>query len=269
MYLPLYLLAVSNLIAESMKPLFWVNILLLIFLLGGCGKKEEETITTPTPDTSQTQIADTEEDLREKDTVEEKTTTEISPELPLTFYDKLALAAIERTMHQVRYDPKYVQIPYPMGDVAPDTGVCTDVVIRSYREFGIDLQELVHKDMRENFKLYPSRKKWGLKRPDANIDHRRVYNLQTFFERFGESLPVTDQAKNYLPGDLVTWQITPGMPHIGIVVDVATDDPDRKMIVHNIGEGPKIDDILFAFPITGHYRFNPSTPDEKLDSTDS
>jgi uncharacterized protein YijF (DUF1287 family) len=236
--------------------------------MSGCERKGPEITPPPISDSSQTQIMDTEDDLREKDTVEDISTTKIIPDPPLNFYDKLALAAIERTMHQVRYDPKYVQIPYPMGDVAPDTGVCTDVVIRSYRKFGIDLQALVHEDMQDNFKLYPSRKKWGLRRPDANIDHRRVYNLQTYFERYGESLPVTDQAKNYLPGDLVTWQITPSMPHIGIVVDVATDDPDRKMIVHNIGEGPKIDDILFAFPITGHYRFNPLSSNEKIGNSD-
>jgi uncharacterized protein YijF (DUF1287 family) len=252
-----------------MKPLFGVYIFALVLLINGCDKQESEITPPFIPEHSQTQTMETDDDLREKDIIEGMPTAEITPEPPLTFYDKLALAAIERTMHQVRYDPKYVQIPYPMGDVAPDTGVCTDVVIRSYREFGIDLQELVHEDMQDNFKRYPSREKWGLKRPDANIDHRRVYNLQTYFERFGESLPISDQAKNYLPGDLVTWQITPSMPHIGIVVDVATDNPDRKMIVHNIGEGPKIDDILFAFPITGHYRFNPIASDAKTNDSDA
>lgn len=173
-----------------------------------------------------------------------------------SFFDDLSDAAIERTMHNVVYDPKYIRIKYPMGDVPDNIGVCTDVIIRSYRKFGIDLQQLVHEDMRKNFKEYPAIKKWGSKKTDSNIDHRRVYNLQTFFSRFGESLPITDNAKDYKPGDLVTWQISPKFPHIGIVIDVATSDPDRYMISHNIGEGPKIDDILFAFPITGHYRYS-------------
>ncbi len=172
-----------------------------------------------------------------------------------TFFDELSDAAIERTMHKVVYDPKYVTIKYPMGDVPANTGVCTDVVIRSYRKFGIDLQQLVHEDISKNFSQYPAKEKWGSKKPDTNIDHRRVYNLQTFFQRFGESLAITNNAKDYKPGDIVTWQISPKFPHIGIVVNVGTDDPDRFMVVHNIGEGPKIDDILFAFPITGHYRY--------------
>jgi len=175
-----------------------------------------------------------------------------------TFFDDLSDAAIDRTMHQVVYDPKYVNIKYPMGDVPANTGVCTDVVIRSYRKLGIDLQQRVHEDMRKHFRKYPAKKIWGSKKPDSNIDHRRVYNLQTFFERHGESLEITDDAKDYRPGDLVTWQITPKFPHIGVVVNVGTSDPDRYMVSHNIGEGPKIDDILFAFPITGHYRYNPT-----------
>ena len=173
-----------------------------------------------------------------------------------TFFDDLSDAAIERTMHNVVYDPKYFTIKYPMGDVPKNIGVCTDVVIRSYRKFGVDLQQLVHEDMSQNFNKYPAKKIWGSKKPDSNIDHRRVYNLQAFFERFGEVLPITEDAKDYKPGDLVTWQITPKFPHIGIVVDVGTNDPDRYMVSHNIGEGPKIDDILFAFPITGHYRYS-------------
>jgi uncharacterized protein YijF (DUF1287 family) len=177
------------------------------------------------------------------------------PLRPPTFFDQLSDAAIERTMHSVVYDPKYVKIAYPMGDVPSDTGVCTDVIIRSYRSLGIDLQQQVHEDMRKNFKQYPAKKIWKSKKPDSNIDHRRVYNLQAFFERFGEVLPVTDDPKDYQPGDLVTWQITPKFPHIGIMVDVATIDPNRYMVVHNIANGPQIDDILFAFTITGHYRY--------------
>lgn len=182
--------------------------------------------------------------------------TPSEPLRPLSFFDHLSKAAIERTMHSVVYDPKYVKIAYPMGDVPDDTGVCTDVVIRTYRRLDIDLQQLVHEDMVKNFKQYPAKKVWGSKRTDTNIDHRRVYNLQAFFKRFGQNLPITDDPKDYQPGDLVTWQITPKFPHIGIMVDVATSDPNRYMVVHNIANGPQIDDILFAFPITGHYRYD-------------
>lgn len=230
---------------------FYVLIGLSLFGLFACEKKVEDTSSIETPnETSTTEL------LNQPDITE--TPTLSLPPAELSFFDELSNAALERTLHNVRYDPKYVSIPYPMGDVPADTGVCTDVVIRSYRRLGIDLQALVHEDIRQAFKAYPSSKVWGLKKPDSNIDHRRVYNLQAFFERHGDALPITENAKDYLPGDLVTWQISPKMPHIGIVVDVDTDDPDRHMIVHNIGQGPKIDDLLFAFPITGHYRFNPN-----------
>ncbi|MGV6810125.1 MAG: DUF1287 domain-containing protein [bacterium] len=237
--------------------------LLLVFLLSACDKApDNQKDTLDTPQNTPPVI-----DNMQNDRVEEKDndnlsfdnlpdTPDTTPPKPPTFYERLSDAALDRTLQKVRYDPKYVSIPYPMGDVPANTGVCTDVVIRSYRELGIDLQEHVHEDMRDNFSSYPSKKVWGLKKADSNIDHRRVYNLQVFFERFGESLPITNDPRDYQVGDLVTWQITPKFPHIGIVVDVATHDPDRKMIVHNIGEGPKIDDILFAFPISGHYRFN-------------
>ncbi len=179
-------------------------------------------------------------------------------EIPLTFAEELAQAALARTMHRVRYDGRYLKIAYPMGDVPQDIGVCTDVVIRSYRELGIDLQKDVHEDIRRNFSKYPSRKRWGLRRPDTNIDHRRVYNLQAFFERKGESIPISQDPRNYKPGDLVTWQVGPKMPHIGVVLDLVSDeDSFRHLIAHNIGEGPVIDDILFSFRITGHYRYRP------------
>jgi uncharacterized protein YijF (DUF1287 family) len=176
------------------------------------------------------------------------------------FFDQLILAAKERTLSKVRYDGSYRYISYPMGDVAPDRGVCTDVVIRSYRKLGVDLQQLVHEDIKDNFHLYPSRRKWGNTEPDPNIDHRRVYNLQVFFERYAESLPITFQPKDYQPGDLVTWKLGPKMPHIGIVVDEYSEDyPEQHLIVHNIGAGPKQEDILFSFEITGHYRYKPGT----------
>src|SRR6476661_4011456 len=154
--------------------------------------------------------------------------------------EKLSAAAIERTHLSVRYDPAYVRIPYPNGDVPADTGVCTDEVIRSYRALGIDLQKEVHDDMAANFAAYP--RKWGRRGPDPNIDHRRVPNLMVFFSRKGESLPITDRAEDYAPGDLVTWDLGGGLTHIGMVVDRKTLFTRRYMIVHNIGAGPKMED---------------------------
>ncbi|HEX8686741.1 MAG TPA: DUF1287 domain-containing protein, partial [Pyrinomonadaceae bacterium] len=170
------------------------------------------------------------------------------------FLDGLAEAAVERTGHEVRYDPTYFVIDYPGGDVPAEVGVCTDEVIRSYRAVGVDLQRLVHEDMKGNFSAYP--RKWGLKRPDTNIDHRRVPNLMTFFERQGAALPVTQEARDFRPGDVVTWDLGGGLTHIGIVVNVPSDaDGERMQIVHNIGAGPKMEDVLFNWKITGHYRY--------------
>lgn len=176
-----------------------------------------------------------------------------------TFSDKLVAAALERTEHQVRYDGRYLRIAYPNGDVPADIGVCTDVVIRSYRALGIDLQQLVHEDMRADFDLYPSKRIWGLTRPDSNIDHRRVPNLQTFFSHHGERLAVSRQGSAYQPGDLVTWMLPGNLPHIGIVVNKRSDDGQRPLIVHNIGAGPVLADMLFDYNITGHYRFHPAS----------
>jgi len=171
------------------------------------------------------------------------------------FMRKLVAAAIERTHHQVRYDPAYVRIPYPGGDVPPGTGVCTDEIIRSYRAVGVDLQKEVHEDMVQNFSAYPRKWNWLLARPDSNIDHRRVPNLAEFFRRKGETLPITANAADYLPGDLVTWDLGGGVPHIGIVVDRKPPESERYMIVHNIGAGPQLEDVLFNWKITGHYRY--------------
>ena len=171
-----------------------------------------------------------------------------------SFLDRLSDAAVERTGHEVRYDPTYFVIDYPGGDVPAEVGVCTDEVIRSYRAVGVDLQRLVHEDMKSNFELYP--RKWGLKKPDTNIDHRRVPNLSVFFERQGAAQPVTAEARDYKPGDVVTWDLANGLTHIGIVVAVPSEeDESRLQIVHNIGAGPKMEDVLFAWKITGHYRF--------------
>ncbi|MCH4294907.1 DUF1287 domain-containing protein [Shewanella sp. 3B26] len=171
--------------------------------------------------------------------------------------DELVAAARERTQHQVRYDGSYHRIPYPMGDVPADIGVCTDVVIRSYRALGLDLQALVHQDIKAHFSQYPSKRIWGLSKPDSNIDHRRVPNLQTFFSRHGEQLKVSDKGEDYQPGDLVTWTVTGHRPHIGIVTDKRSEDGKRPLIVHNIGQGPVLEDMLFDYPITGRFRFLP------------
>ncbi|HZT58082.1 MAG TPA: DUF1287 domain-containing protein [Pyrinomonadaceae bacterium] len=179
------------------------------------------------------------------------------------FLDKLVEAAIERTGHQIRYDQSYFTIDYPNGDVPSDVGVCTDEVIRSYRAVGVDLQRLVHEDMERAFDAYPH--KWGLKKTDTNIDHRRVPNLMTFFERQGAGLPVTNDARDYKPGDVVSWDLGGGMTHIGIVVNVPSDaDAARMQIVHNIGAGPKMEDVLFGWKITGHYRY--TGPKEEVKS---
>jgi len=178
---------------------------------------------------------------------------------PSPFLSKLNNAALGRLKSRVRYDGSYVKIGYPWGDVPANIGVCTDVVIRSYRKLGIDLQQQVHQDMSAAFYNYPNLSKWKLKAPDTNIDHRRVVNLRKFFARRGAALPITRNPYDYKPGDLVTWIVGPSFPHIGIVVNKPTRaDPRRMMIVHNIAEGPKMEDILFRFPITGHYRYTPN-----------
>ena len=156
------------------------------------------------------------------------------------------------------YDPTYVRLDYPGGDVAPDRGVCTDVIVRAYRRaFGLDLQKLVHEDMGANFAAYP--KTWGLKATDRNIDHRRVGNLATFFARKGVSLPVSEDLADFQPGDLVTQMLPGNLPHIVIVSsDRSADVPERPLVIHNIGAGALQEDTLFAFRQTGRYRFAPA-----------
>lgn len=169
--------------------------------------------------------------------------------------NQLVEAARERTRHAVTYDGAYVRLRYPGGDVPSNTGVCTDVVIRSYRAgYGYDLQKAVHEDMKANFSAYP--KKWGLKRADKNIDHRRVPNLETFFKRKGISLPVTNDPANYKPGDVVSWMVTSTLPHIGIVSDRVARD-GTPLIIHNVGRGPEEANVLFGYELAGHFRFTP------------
>ncbi|MFS4469732.1 DUF1287 domain-containing protein [Maribacter sp. 2210JD10-5] len=161
--------------------------------------------------------------------------------------------ALQLTEQDVTYDGSYFSIGYPNGDVPRDKGVCTDVIIRAYRKMNIDLQKEVHEDMLKSFDAYP--KIWGLKRTDKNIDHRRVPNLMMFFERQGASLPVTSNPKEYLPGDIVCWNLGGAITHIGIVVDKKSADGRRSLIVHNIGAGQVMEDCLFNFKIIGHYRY--------------
>ncbi|WP_020592712.1 DUF1287 domain-containing protein [Kiloniella laminariae] len=171
-----------------------------------------------------------------------------------TFGKKLAEEALKRTDAFVLYDSSYYRISYPGGDVPENSGVCSDVVIRSYRGLGLDLQKLVHEDMRANFSAYPAY--WGLKKPDSNIDHRRVPNLRVFFSRHGQSLPSSQDPAAYQAGDLVSWNLRPGgsLPHIGIISDEKSSD-GVPLVVHNIGMGPELEDMLFDYEITGHYRY--------------
>jgi len=170
-----------------------------------------------------------------------------------TFVRDLIRAAVAQANERVVYDGSYRRIPYPGGDVPPDIGVCTDLVVRAYRAVGVDLQVRVHEDMTAAFASYP--RAWGLSRPDSNIDHRRVPNLQTYLRRRGAQQPVTDDAAAYRAGDLVTWMLPGNVPHIGLVTDQRSPDGQRPLIAHNIGRGPQIEDMLFAFPVTGHYRY--------------
>lgn len=164
------------------------------------------------------------------------------------------LAARSQVGVTLRYDPAYTVLAYPGGDVPIDRGVCTDVIIRAMRKTGLDLQKVVHEDMKRAFSVYP--KIWGLKAPDKNIDHRRVPNLARYFERQGKKLPVTTTGTDYLAGDIVTCIVPPNLPHIMIVSDrFSTDDRSRPLIIHNIGQGAQEEDRLFEFKLTGHYRW--------------
>jgi len=171
--------------------------------------------------------------------------------------EKLIAAAESQIGVTVIYDPAYVSLTFPGGDLPRERGVCTDVVVRAYRDaFGFDLQQEVNTDMKAHFTAYP--KIWGLKRPDRNIDHRRVPNLQTFFERRGAGLPVSGNPEDYLPGDIVSQMLPGNLPHMAIVTHRRSADGERPMLVHNIGAGTRLEDRLQAFEITGHYRFEPA-----------
>ncbi len=174
--------------------------------------------------------------------------------LPATAFEgeQLASAAKVQIGVTLEYDPRYEKLAYPGGDVPLVRGVCTDVLIRAYRKLGIDLQQLVHEDMKRAWKAYPAL--WQLKGTDRNIDHRRVPNLQAFFTRHGTALDPSRDAQGYQPGDIVTWMVPPRLPHVGIVA-AEKSAAGVPLIIHNIGSGTQLEDRLFAFPITGHYRF--------------
>jgi uncharacterized protein YijF (DUF1287 family) len=161
--------------------------------------------------------------------------------------------ARDQTAQTLYYDPGYTRIAYPGGDVPIERGVCTDVVIRAFRKAGIDLQVLVHQDMARSFAAYP--KIWGLAKPDSNIDHRRVPNLMTFFKRRGKDLALSAKAEDYQAGDIVAWRLPNGLLHIGLVATERSTDSTRPLIFHNIGQGARLEDILFSYEIIGHYRY--------------
>jgi uncharacterized protein YijF (DUF1287 family) len=211
-----------------------VALCLFLVLSANCQRRAELLLTqapTPTPVVMQKPLA-----------------PNASPQLK-----QLVQSAIDQTTVTTGYDPSYISIEYPGGDVPSETGVCSDVVVRAFRKAGIDLQKDIHEDMGRAWSVYP--RKWGAARPDANIDHRRVLNLMTFFDRRGKSLPITKDRDDYLPGDIVTWDLSSGIEHTGIVVNTWSDVGKGYLIVHNIGAGARSEDVLLNWKITGHYRY--------------
>ncbi|SFB19520.1 hypothetical protein SAMN05660845_1960 [Flavobacterium swingsii] len=172
-----------------------------------------------------------------------------------TFEEQLSDVAISIIDENIEYDPSYFAIKYPNGDIPKNKGVCTDVVIRSYRKLNIDLQKEVHEDLKTNFSKYPNLKKWGLTKPDTNIDHRRVPNLEIFFSRKGQKLKITNNSDDYKVGEIITWMINNKLPHIGIITNKKSLDGKRPMIVHNVGNGQVLQDCLFSYEIVGHYKY--------------
>lgn len=204
----------------------YVLTLVIVFLFSSCNQKEKHIAITQASETVTT-----------------------------TFPEKLSQAAISIIDPSIDYDPAYFSIKYPNGDVPKNKGVCTDVIIRSYRKLNIDLQKEVHEDMIDHFSEYPNLQKWGMTKTDTNIDHRRVPNLEIFFERNGENLPVTNNPNDYKTGEIVTWIINGKLPHIGIVTNQKSRDGKRNLIVHNVGGGQVLEDCLFDYKIVGHYRY--------------
>jgi uncharacterized protein YijF (DUF1287 family) len=167
--------------------------------------------------------------------------------------ERVTAGAVEQTTQTKIYDSSYVKLDYPNGDVPIDRGVCADVIIRAFRKGGVDLQKELHEDMKSNFAKYPQ--KWGAKRADRNIDHRRVPNLMTWFERQKKSLPLSREDREYQPGDVVAWELDNGLMHIGMVSGIKVEGTGRYAVIHNIGSGAHPEDVLFAWKIIGHYRY--------------
>jgi uncharacterized protein YijF (DUF1287 family) len=176
---------------------------------------------------------------------------EIKPDA--TPLEKALASAVEQTTQTKLYDSSYTRLDYPNGDVPIERGVCADVVVRAFRKGGVDLQKELHEDMARNFSKYPQ--KWGARRPDRNIDHRRVPNLMMWFERQGKSKPLSKNAGDYRAGDVVAWQLDNGLLHIGLVSSIKVENTDRQAIIHNIGLGARAEDVLFEWKIIGHYRY--------------
>ena len=205
-----------------------VSIFLLVMMIMGCGSER----------------------ISPSRAVEKPPTIEI-PQGPVR---SVIESAMSQTKTTTGYTQKYFSLAYPNGDVPVETGACSDVVVRSFRAAGVDLQKEVHEDMAKNFSDYPQ--KWGLAKPDTNIDHRRVPNLQKFFDRSGKSVSITANGSDYLPGDVVSWDLDgKGMTHIGVISNLWNESKKRYLIIHNIGSGARAEDRLFDWKITGHYRY--------------
>ncbi len=243
------------------KQVPYLRILLLLILLIGLfaigryssfyndGLRDQNSNLNPTHNLDQFETQNVQQSFQPNVDVIEKPLVEKN----LSFQDHLAIQAELRLQSDVTYDGSYHKIRYPLGDVPSHIGVCTDVVIRSFRGLGIDLQQRVHEDMKRNFRSYPT--KWKSTKPDTNIDHRRVPNLMTYFKRSGASLKITDNPLDYFAGNVVAWDLGKGLVHIGIVSNYVSELTSNPLIVHNIGAGPQMNDMLFDFKIIGHYKY--------------
>lgn len=217
----------------SLNTLCFGALCLIVFTSASCQRRSEPLVSQiPTPPAE----------------IHSPLAPNTSPQLK-----QLVESAIEQTRVTTGYDPSYIGIAYPGGDVPLETGVCSDVVVRAFRKAGIDLQKEIHNDMVRAWSVYP--KKWGAARPDPNIDHRRVLNLMTYFDRQGKTLPISTDRDDYLPGDIVTWDLSNGIEHIGIVVNAWSEVERCYLIVHSIGAGARSENVLLNWKITGHYRY--------------
>jgi uncharacterized protein YijF (DUF1287 family) len=221
-----------NKTTDGLGRRFLVVVCLLLISLAGCQRSERRAQATVIP----------------PPTIAKPLPANSSPQLK-----QFIEAAVEQSKITTGYDPSWVKIDYPNGDVPAETGVCSDVVVRAFRKAGIDLQQEVHEDMIRAWADYP--KKWGAKGTDTSIDHRRVLNLMTWLNRQRKSLPITQDRADYLPGDVVAWDLSEGLEHIGILTNVSSEADQHYLIVHNIGAGARIEDVLLTWKIVGHYRY--------------